>query len=208
MAPTSDEVLVLLALLDGHAETVQVGDGRVALDGHRGEVAVRHGVPDVDRLDSPRAKQFEDPPRDAALANARAYGAHADDRLGRGDHASGRADDAKVSPTREHVRGFVHKVVMGGVAVGEEHVIDLKLDDERRELALGVDGDAVRIARAGQNRREGPPVDTRDLSGREGDDLDGRVVFEGDQEVVEVAARRSHDDGSTRCGGDVVLGAH
>ena len=43
-----DERLVLLALLDGDAEPVEVLDARVALDAHGGQVAVGHGVADVD----------------------------------------------------------------------------------------------------------------------------------------------------------------
>ena len=97
---------------------------------------------------------------------------------------------------------------MGDVAVGEEDVVDGEFGDERGELALRVDRDAVGVARPGEHRGERPAVDAGNLRGGEGDDLDGRVVLQRDQEVVEVATGGSHDDGAARLGCGGVLGGH
>jgi len=66
------------------------------------------------------------------------------------------------------------------------------------ELALVVDLDPVRIARARERRWIRPVVDERDLGGGERDDLEALVVAIDGVEVMEVAACGSHDEHSTR----------
>ncbi len=114
----------------------------------------------------------------------------------------------KSAPARQHERRLVHQVGVCDVAVGEEDVVDIVRGDEVGKLALRVDRDAIGVTRARQHRRERPVVDAGNLSGREGDDVDRRVLLQRDQEVVEVATGGSHDDGATRLGCSGVLGGH
>jgi len=58
---------------------------------------------------------------------------------------------------------------------------------------LADDGDALRIARAGERRRITAAGDAGNLRGRERDDLVRRIVAIDDVEIVEIAPGRAED---------------
>ena len=148
-----DEVFVLLALLDRDAQPVEIFDTRVALDSHGGQVAVGHGVPDVDCSNASLAQSLEDASRDARLAHSCSDRANADDRLDRANHARCGADDTEVSPGCENQRSLVHQIGVRDVAVGEQDLVDRVVGDETGKLGLGSDGDALGVAGPGRGSR-------------------------------------------------------
>ncbi len=85
---------------------------------------------------------------------------------------------------------------MRDVAVGEQDLVNVLVTKQPRQVGLRDDRDAVGIAGAGEFGREPAAVDAGNLRGGEGDDLDGRIVAQRDEEVVEVAPGRAHDDRS------------
>ena len=95
---------------------------------------------------------------------------------------------------REGLRGAVHHVLVGDVAVSEDHEIDLQLGDSLAELAFGVDRHAVGVEAAGELRGVEPALDVGDLSGGKCHDSIGRIVAVGDVEVVKIAAGCTHDE--------------
>ena len=80
------------------------------------------------------------------------------------------------------------------VAVGEHHLVDVPLAADAGELRLIENGNSVGVACARERGGIAPSGDAGDLGGGEGHHLAGRVVAEGDVEVVEVAASRAHDE--------------
>ena len=58
------------------------------------------------------------------------------------------AHDAEVGAAGEHERGLVHEVGVRDVGVREDDLVDASSRDQSRQLGLGPDGDAVRVARA------------------------------------------------------------
>ena len=61
---------------------------------------------------------------------------------------------ARASVGREDAARQVHDVLVADVAVGEDHLVNAALPDDPLEVVLGLDRDAVRIAR----RRRAPPA--------------------------------------------------
>ena len=131
--------------------------------------------------------------RRLALAAARADGAYRDDgHLGL-DHAGPRPDEPEVGAGREDGRSLVHDVLVGDVAVGENHLVGVSPRIRLAQLGLGVDRDALRIARPGQLRGIATALDVRDLGGGEGHDLGLGVIAEDRVEIVEITSRGAHD---------------
>ncbi len=87
------------------------------------------------------------------------------------DHRGIGPEEDEIGPGGHGLRGLVHDVFMGDVAVGEMDVVDLVLGDEGVHLGLGVDGDALGIELPRQDGGVFPALDVGDLGGREGDDL-------------------------------------
>jgi hypothetical protein len=91
----------------------------------------------------------------------------------------------------------VHDVLVRDVAVGEDDLIDVTSAAQCFEPGFLDDRDALRIEPPRERRRIAPIVDTGDLGGGEGDDLDCRVVTIDGIEVMEVSSRGSqYDDAS------------
>ena len=82
------------------------------------------------------------------------------------------AHEPEVGAGGEHRGRLVHHVGVADVAVREDDFVDVVLGDELGEAGLGHDGDARRVARAGERGGEGAVVDPRDLRRGEGDELD------------------------------------
>src|SRR5574343_865729 len=88
----------------------------------------------------------------------------------------------------------MHDLDVRQVAVGEDDLFDLMGVAKGLKLAFVRDGDAVRVAGAGELRRVGAPGDACDLSRGESDDLDGRIVAIDCVEIVKVASGGAHDE--------------
>jgi len=140
------------------------------------------------------AEDADDAAGGLALAAAGADGADGHHRHPRLEHAGARTDEAEVGARGEDEGRGVHDGLVGHVAVGEDDLIGPEVAHEPRQVGLGMDGDALGITRPRQLRRIAAALDVRDLGGGEGHHLGAGVVAEDRVEVVEVAARGSHDD--------------
>ena len=193
-SPRGDVRLVLLALLDGALLRIEILGPREPLDPLPDEIAVGHRVPDGHDPKATGPQDLADPPCRLALATARANSAHGDDGHTGRDHARVGPDQPEVRPGRQYHRGAVHHGLVRDVAVREDDLVARERADQCPQLRLGVDGDPVRIARAGEGGRIATSVDVRDLRRRERNDGVFGVVTQDGVEVVEVAAGGSHDD--------------
>ena len=189
-----DMGLVLLALLDRAFVAVEVGQLGVALDLLDGQVAVGHGMADGGHAAALGLEDLGHLARGLALAAPGADGADRDHRPGALDHGVLGAEQDERGARGLDLAGLVHDVLVGHVAVGEIDLGHVEFADERVELFLGVDGDAVRIELSGQDGRILAAFDVGNLGGREGHDLEVRVVPEVGVEIVEIPARGAHDD--------------
>ena len=84
----------------------------------------------------------------------------------------------KSAPGGEHDRGLVHHALVRDVAVGEDDLVRRQLADQARQLRLGMDRDALRVARPRQLGRIAAAIDVGDLRGGEGHHLGRRIVAE------------------------------
>ena len=84
------------------------------------------------------------------------------------------------------------------VAVSENHLLDVVLLTQRRQLAFVDNRNAVRIGAAGQLWRVAPAGDLRYLGGGEGDHPVRGVIAIDDVEVVKITPRGAHDDHAGR----------
>jgi hypothetical protein len=185
--------LVLLALLDRRPVEREVLVRREALDPLALEVAVGHRVAHDHDAQAPLLEEDRDPAGRLALACAGARRADRDDRTPAGQHRPARAEQDEVRAGGEGTRRGVHDVLVADVAVGEHHGVGALVADHPLELLLGDDGDAGRVARAGQRRRVVTVGDPGDLRRGERHHPDRGVVAVDGVEIVEVAACRTHD---------------
>ena len=186
--------LVFLSFLDRGLVAIEIGVGGVALDPLRHEVAVGHRMAHDHDLETLLLEQLRQVARGLALARAGARGARGHDWLGARQHRPRRPEQLEVGPAGECPAGGVHDVLVGHVAVGEDHEVDLLVGEQVLQLGLGHDLNAVRIERPGQLHGIAAPGDARNLSGRgKRHDLDARVVAVDDVEVMEVAPSGPHD---------------
>jgi len=178
--------LVLLALFDRDVVGREVLVGREALDRLPGEVAVRHRMAHHHDPLAEVAKDGGHAAAGLALPRARPGGA---DRHHRHATAEGRmagSEQEIVGARGERAGGEVHDVLVGDVAVAEDHDVHRELVNQPLEVRLGEDRDPPRIPRAREHRRIHPIRDVRDLGGRERDHLVGGVVAEERVEIVKV----------------------
>jgi len=189
----ADGLLVLLALLDGRVAGVDVGHGREPLHAHPLQVAVGHRVADQRHAQARIQQQPADPAAGLALPGAGTDRADGHHRLGGAQHRGAGADQPEVRAGGQRDRRLVHDVLVGEVAVGQHDLVDLVVADDRRQLLLRQDRDAVGVVAAGQRGWVGAAGDPGDLGGGEGDHPGLRVVAEDGVEVVEVAPAGAHD---------------
>ena len=71
--------LIIFPLFNGDVPAIEVLHGREALHGTRGQVAVRHGMPQYRHAETRFAQDARDFAAGRALARARARGAYRDD---------------------------------------------------------------------------------------------------------------------------------
>ena len=176
---------------------VQVGIVRVTLHSLGRQFPVGHRVAHHNHALPQLAQGGNDAAGRLTLAAAGAHSAHRHDRLRGGQHGRIRAEQPEVGPCRQDFRRTVHDVFVGHVAIGEDDAIDALLANQARQVALGVDGDAIGVERARQAGGVAPVGNTGDLGGGEGDHLVGGVGAENHVEIVEVATGRAHDEDSS-----------
>ncbi len=82
---------------------------------------------------------------------------------------------------------------MGHVGIREYDLIDFVITDQLLQIALRVDGNALRVERARQRRRIAAAVDIGDLRGGEGDDACAFVLAKDSVEIVKIAAGGAGD---------------
>src|SRR5581483_6220820 len=82
---------------------------------------------------------------------------------------------------------------VGDVAVGEDDMINLVAADQRLQFLFRIDGNAVWITRAAENRRVSPVGDPWNLRGGKSHHLIVGVVTEIGVECVKVATGCSQD---------------
>ena len=195
-APGVEVRLVLLALLDRGLVAVEVRVRLEALDALRDEVAVRHRVADDRDLEALRLERTRR--RSGSSGSCRSRCARRTPRRPGGcSRASSRLgpSSSKSAPAASTRLRGVHDLLVADVAVGEDDGVDREVADQRLEVRLRADRDALGVALgAGELRRVAAVGDAGDLRGGEGDNLDGRVVPVHDVEVVEVTARGAHDE--------------
>ena len=168
-----DVRLVLLALLDRAVVPHEVVERLEPLAGLRREVAVGHRVAHRHDPQPQVAQQPGDVAGGLALAHARAHRGDGDHRAARAQRrAARRRARTKSAPAAMTREAEVHDLGVGEVGVGEHHGVDPLARDERLELRLVDDRDAVRVQRAGELGRVGASVDVGDLGRGEGDHLD------------------------------------
>ena len=186
--PQLDGALVLLTLLDRGLGHVDVDLRREPLDAHRLEIPVGHRMPHERDTDAAFEQDLADVAARLALAGTGSDGAHGNHRLRALEHRRLRAEQPEVGSRGQGDRRLVHHRLVGDVRVGEHDLVDPELPDQRRQLLLRIDRDPCRVELARQRPGIPPLVDAGDLGGREGNDVDVRVVPVHDVEVVEVAA--------------------
>ena len=186
--------LILLALFDGAIVGVEVLEGSVALHDLPGEVPIGHRVADGDDPLAHVAQGPDDLPGRLALAGAGPGGADRDDGHGGLEHGAVGSEQPEVGPRCEDLRGLVHHVFVGHIAVGEHHPFHVVLGDKLVQVRFGVDRYALRIKLTRKDGWIGLVLYAGDLGGGESDHLIGRVVPEEDVEVVKVAPRGAHDN--------------
>ena len=104
------------------------------------------------------------------------------------------AEQSEVGSGGQRPRRNMHHMLMGDVAVSEHDFIDGTSAAQPLELRLFEDRDASRVKPAGKRRRIAATIDIGDLSCRESDDFNGRIVAVDNIEIVEVPSGGSHDD--------------
>jgi hypothetical protein len=187
--------LEFLALLDGDVMSVQVLELSEALHGLLGQVAIGHGVAHDDHP----LPHF---PQDCCHPATRLALACSGARRADGNHGH-LGVELRVAWAQEHVVGagrhdlrpHVHHVLVRYVAVAEHGEVDLLVPDQPLQLVLRLDGDAFGIARPRELGGVQPPLDVRDLGGRERHHLEIGILPEERVEVVEVPPCRpkNHD---------------
>ena len=184
---------VLFKLFDGALAPGQVLEGRVALHLVLDQIAVGHGVLHHGDLLAGRVEDLGHAARRLVLADASAHAADGDDRLACLQRGVLRPEQNEGGAQRVHECAAVHDIVVGDIRVREDDLVDVVLADQRRQVVLGGDRNAVRVESAGEERRVAALIDVRHLRRREGDDIVLLVVAEVRVEVVEVAPRGPHD---------------
>ena len=84
------------------------------------------------------------------------------------------AKQSEIGSGGQRPRRHMHHVLMGDVAIGEDHLIDGTSAAQAFELRLIDDRNAFRIKPARERRWIAPTIDTGDLRRGEGDDFNGR----------------------------------
>lgn len=189
-----EERLELLAFLDGAVVAVEILVAAETLADLPGEFPVRHGMSDRDR---PLAQLPEQPHQKSGrlrFARSRANRRDGDDGSQRTEHCAGRGGGREMSARRVHPRSEGHDVLEGDVGVGKPGFFDPFRSNEILEFLFREDRDPFGVVGPRKLRRVGTSRNRRDLGGREGHDLNTRIVPEEDVEVVEVATGGSQDD--------------
>jgi hypothetical protein len=145
-----DVRLVFFTLLDRAVVQREVVVAREPLHGLLGQHAVGHRVAHRDRLQAELAQDARDAPCHRALAAARAHGGDRDDRFFRGQHRGVDVEGREPHPVCLDPAAARIDVIAAHVRVGEDHLVDAVVGQQRVELVLGHDRDAVRVVRAGQ----------------------------------------------------------
>ena len=100
--PLPHGLLVLLALLDGGTNGVDVGEGGEALHPRGRQVAVGHRVADQRHPQAGVAQEAGDPAARGRLSRPGAGRDHRDDGHGARDHRQGRGQETKGRARRQH----------------------------------------------------------------------------------------------------------
>ena len=139
--------LVLLALLGRAPRRVEVGARREALHALALEIAVGHRVAEhgdaagrARGAGRPSQRAICDLPQPVRTAETAITGTR------RGSIVRSGPSRTKSAPARERARAGVHDRGVRDVAVGEDDLVDALAPAERLELALVLDGDAVRVS--------------------------------------------------------------
>ena len=82
------------------------------------------------------------------------------------------------------------------IGVREDHLVDLVLFDQRLQLILWIDLDAIGVKLAGQLWRILAPIDIGNLRCRERDHVVTRIIAEVGIEIVKIAPSRTHNNDS------------
>ncbi|MFC6987724.1 hypothetical protein ACFQJD_01365 [Haloplanus sp. GCM10025708] len=118
------------------------------------------------------------------------------------EHHPVRADQPEVGTGGEYTRRLMHHVFVRDVGIGEHDRVHFFLVDGRLEVRFGADRDALWIALTGQLRGIAAVREFIELADVlragvcERDDVEALVASKDGIEVVEVAARCTHDDDS------------
>ena len=135
-----------------HLMPVEVGQRCEALRMLRGQIAVRHGMANHDRVPAQLAQLGGNPARDRALAASGADGADRDDRHFRDQLRALGAQQPEIGASGDGARGQVHQRRIGDVAVGKDHHIHQFVADDLFHLVFFEDGNAIGIEIARQLR--------------------------------------------------------
>ena len=165
----------------------------VALD-LLGQVAIGHGVTDCHDGFAHFFEDLDDLAAGLGFAAAGANCADRHDRFGGFDHGVGGADNDKISTGGRGNGGFVHHLRMGDIAVGKGHQVHSVGLDQLPQFFVGMNGNSVRIKRAGQICRVAATIDVGNLGRGECHYPIAAVVPEIDIEVVKITTGGAHDD--------------
>src|SRR5581483_2817583 len=195
-----DVRLVLFALFDGALMALQILEAGKALDGLDGEVAVRHGMTDGNRLPAETVKFGSDEARDGTLAAAGTHGANGNrGNIGAQLRVLG-AEQPEVGAGSDGAGGQMHEGQIRNIAVRKDNSVNGFVADQTLHFLLFEDRNAFWIQRASQLRRIAPVGDIGNLSGGKGDDLNLGIVAKYNIEIVEVASCGSNDGDSLHSG--------
>src|SRR5208282_501580 len=90
----------------------------------------------------------------------------------------------------------MHEVLVGDIAVGKDHRLNLVFGDQFFEILLFEDGNALGIKMTGKFRRITAAGYVGNLSGGEGYYVIIRIISEPDVEIVEVSAGSTKNQNS------------
>ena len=192
--PHHDMRLVLLALFRGALRAIEIGDGREPLGALLRQVPVGHRMPHHGNPQSPLSQPMRKPAGNRRLAAARPHRGDRNHRQRRMQHGPLGAKQSEVGSGGQCPRRHMHHMLMGDVAISEHHFIDGMSAAQSLELRLFADRNASRVKPPGQRRWVAATIDIGNLSCREGDDFNRRIVAVDHIEIVEVPSGGSHND--------------
>ena len=90
----------------------------------------------------------------------------------------------------------MHDRLVRNIAVSKDDLVNGKLPDQVNEFIFGKNRDTIGVEWARQHGRIGASFDIWNLRRGKGDNLAGQVIAKDKIEIVEISARRAHDENS------------